>query len=288
MESGQVRWAGQDISNMPAHLRRFGLMFQDYALFPHLNVVRNVAFGLEMLNLKEDAIQANVQDALDLVGLRGFEERDVNGLSGGEQQRVALARSLAPRPRLLMLDEPLGSLDRALRERLLADLQRILARTKQTAIYVTHDQEEAYAVAGRIVVMDAGRAVQVGAPEEIYRRPASVFVARFLGLTNLFRGEVVDGRLVTAVGDLPFDDDIKGEVTVLLRPDAATLDGQAGLWLRGVVREKSFRGGAQRVRVRLRGEELAFDFPGNAGLPGVDEEIALGFDPQTAIQVFAE
>ena len=143
------------------------MMFQDYALFPHLNVARNVGYGPKMQGRNSSEVEAEVREALALVGLAGFEGRDVSTLSGGEQQRVALARALAPRPRLLMLDEPLGALDRALRERLLDELHGILRNLRQTAIYVTHDQEEAFALADRVLILCAGKAVQAGTPGEI-------------------------------------------------------------------------------------------------------------------------
>src|SRR5512136_2275132 len=188
-DSGQVLVEGQDISGVPVHRRGFGLMFQDLALFPHKNVRDNVAFGLRMAGLDLQAIDARVSEVLELVGLAGFEQRDVNQLSGGEQQRVALARSLAPRPRLLMLDEPLTSLDRTLRERLMNELRDILTRVGQTAIYVTHDQQEAFALADRVVILNAGRVAQIGTPLQVYGHPADAFVAHFLGLTNLVRGQ---------------------------------------------------------------------------------------------------
>ncbi len=189
-DQGEVLWAGESLAATPAHQRGFGLMFQDFALFPHRDVFGNVAFGLQMAKWSSAQIELRVREVLELVGLPGFERRDVNTLSGGEAQRVALARSLAPGPRLLMLDEPLGSLDRTLRERLVIDLRQILRQSHQTAIYVTHDQEEAFIIADRVVVMNAGRVEQTGPAQEIYRQPAGVFVARFLGLNNLIPGEV--------------------------------------------------------------------------------------------------
>jgi ABC-type Fe3+/spermidine/putrescine transport system ATPase subunit len=164
-DSGQVLVDGEDVTPVSPHLRGFGLMFQEYALFPHKDVFGNVAFGLQMQGLSRDPVTARVTEVLELVGLVGFERRDVNQLSGGERQRVALARSLAPQPRLLMLDEPLGALDRALRERLMDELPDILRRAGVTAITVTHDQEEAFALADRVVLMRAGRVVGGGLPE---------------------------------------------------------------------------------------------------------------------------
>ncbi len=288
-DEGEVRWDGKSLAGVPPHKRGFGLMFQDFALFPHMDVFDNVAFGLRMAELSKEMIGERVGETLELVGLPDFGGREVSTLSGGEQQRVALARSLAPQPRLLMLDEPLGSLDRRLRERLLTELQNILHKITQTVIYVTHDQEEALAVADRVVVMNAGRVAQMGTPEAIYRRPASVFVARFLGLDNLLSGEArqVGGQYVaaTAVGDLPLPEAAQGRVTVLLRPEGARLDVQGDFQITGVVKERSFRGNAFRVGVEAGGVQLRFDFPASAAVPEAGEKIKLGFDFQEAVQV---
>jgi ABC-type Fe3+/spermidine/putrescine transport system ATPase subunit len=163
-DHGEVHWDGMPLAGMPAHKRGFGLMFQDYALFPHLSVARNVAFGLEVAKQERQAIESRVDEMLALVGLEDYAQREPDTLSGGEQQRVALARALAPGPRLLMLDEPLGALDRALREDLLKELRYILQQIHQTALYVTHDQEEAFSIADRVAVMRLGRTEQVGTP----------------------------------------------------------------------------------------------------------------------------
>jgi ABC-type Fe3+/spermidine/putrescine transport system ATPase subunit len=221
-----------------------------------------------------------------LVGLPGFEHRQVTELSGGEQQRVALARALATKPSVLMLDEPLGSLDRALRERLLEDLRKILRAAKQTTLYVTHDQEEAFTLADQVVVMRRGQVVQVGTPQEIYCRPNSVFVARFVGLNNILSGEARDGMASTDVGDFPVDESLTGKIDVLLRPDQAMLNSTGEVQITGKVSELTFRGETTRMTVVLNEARLQFDFPTGADLPGVGEQITLGFDPLDGLQFF--
>jgi thiamine transport system ATP-binding protein len=188
-DAGVLRWEGTDLADVPVHQRGFGLMFQDYALFPHRTVSANVAFGLEMMHWSQAEISARVDAVLSLVGLDGYGARTIGRLSGGQQQRVALARSIAPAPRLLMFDEPLGSLDRGLRDRLVVELQEILERIRATSIYVTHDQEEAFALADRVVLLRDGRIEQVGSPEDLWSRPQSPFAARFMGFRNLLTTE---------------------------------------------------------------------------------------------------
>ncbi|MBM3693779.1 MAG: ABC transporter ATP-binding protein [Actinobacteria bacterium] len=179
--AGTVTWAGEDLRRVPPHLRRFGLMFQDHALFPHRDVAGNVAFGLRVQGLPSAEVRARTEAGLAAVGLAGFGARSVRELSGGEQQRVALARALAPEPRLLMLDEPLGALDRALREHLVDELRALFARRERAVLLVTHDHEEAFALADRVVVLHAGRVEQDDDASTVWSRPASAFVARFLG-----------------------------------------------------------------------------------------------------------
>jgi ABC-type Fe3+/spermidine/putrescine transport system ATPase subunit len=285
--SGAVRFAGQPIDAVPPHLRGFGLMFQDYALFPHRNVAENVGFGLRMQSLPRGQIAARVAEMLALVGLEGYDARRVYELSGGERQRVALARSLAPNPRLLMLDEPLGALDRALRERLLDDLRAILKRVGVTSIYVTHDQAEAFAIADWLVLMNAGRIEQQGRPEAVYRRPVSAFAARFLGLANLVAGTVLDVEpagavlLDTPLGRLSAADWASGtrlgdQVIAVLRPEAAApaAPDQANV-IRGTIVRRSFRGSRTRLTVRhAGGQELEFELD-SAELHDVGQPIAL-------------
>lgn len=202
-DAGHVIFEGRRLDRVPVHVRGFGLMFQDFALFPHKDVAANVAFGLRMQRISRHEVASRVTEMLDLVGLAGYESRRVFDLSGGEQQRVALARSLAPGPRLLMLDEPLGSLDRALREELMNDLRTILQQVGVTALYVTHDQQEAFALADRLLIMKQGHIVQQGHPQSTYRYPASAWVARFLGLSNLLPGRIVALREAEADGSQP-------------------------------------------------------------------------------------
>ncbi len=290
-DSGDVLWEGQSLLNVPIHQRGFGLMFQDYALFPHQNVTENVGFGLRMSRQSKTDIIERVSWALRLVGLEGFEKRDVNTLSGGEGQRVALARALAPGPRLLMLDEPLGALDRALRERLLDDLRAILRSLNQTALYVTHDQEEAFALADRIVVMRAGRIVQIGTPETLYAHPASPFVARFLGLTNLLDVQNIHDNLVQTlcgefyIGNAPFSmRDVHLPITnyqLLIRPDAARLTGTLNP-LEVRILARAFRGASIRLTVQAEaGLPLNFDFPtGIQAWPNVGERVTLWLEPE--------
>ncbi|MHA7133810.1 ABC transporter ATP-binding protein [Oerskovia turbata] len=178
---GTVSWDGRDLAGVPVHRRGFGLMFQEGQLFPHRDVAGNVAFGLRMTGVRRGATAGRVAELLDLVGLAGYGPRPVATLSGGERQRVALARALAPEPQLLLLDEPLSALDRGLRDRLAGDLRAALVATGTTALFVTHDHDEAFTVADRVAVMDAGRLVQVAAPEDLWRAPASRRVAEFLG-----------------------------------------------------------------------------------------------------------
>jgi thiamine transport system ATP-binding protein len=288
-DGGEVRWDDRSLRGVPPHRRGFGLMFQDLALFPHMNVFANVSFGLRMADEAERRIQARVDEVLGLVDMRAYADRDVNTLSGGEQQRIALARALAPEPRLLMLDEPLGALDRGLRERLLVELHRILKGIGQTAIYVTHDQEEAFALADQVAIMREGKFIQVDKPQAIYRRPRSIFVARFLGMINILEGSVDfrDGRAMarTSLGEIPIPDSDTNQVHVLLRPDAARLGSEEGIRLEGRVLERSFRGGTYRAIIQAGGERLSFDFPSHFAVPPPGELLRFSIDPQVGVQL---
>jgi ABC-type Fe3+/spermidine/putrescine transport system ATPase subunit len=285
-DRGQILLDGEDVTYTPPHRRPFGLMFQDYALFPHKDVFGNVSFGLRMEGWERDAVHARVAEVLALVGLTGFERRDVNQLSGGERQRVALARSLAPQPRLLLLDEPLGALDRTLRERLLDELPAILRRAGVTAMTVTHDQEEAFAMADRVLVMRDGRVVQEGPPGRVYRHPASAWVARFLGLTNLVPARVAGkGRVETDLGELLVDqaggDDPSRPVPLLLiRPESAQ-PGDGGInHVTGVVVKRTFRGSHFQLDIRFSSDVvLTFEWTTGHEIPQVGDRVGLVLDP---------
>ena len=270
-EGGQILWDGVDQAPIPVHQRGFGLMFQDYALFPHRTVAENVAFGLKMQGVSGPPAERRVGEALEKVHMSGFAQRRVTDLSGGEQQRVALARALVPQPRLLMLDEPLGALDRGLREQLLEELRRVLAETAIPAIYVTHDQEEGFAIADRLALLREGRVVQTGAPPEVYRYPADAEAARFLGLTNLLAGEVAGLQPLTvrtALGAFRAEADprrtfgLGQRVQVLLRPLHAQLlpgaDAAGAGHLDGRVVDVLFRPEGFRVTLDCAGERLQF------------------------------
>ena len=291
-DQGELHWHGNSIMDMPTHKRGFGLMFQDFMLFPHRKVDANIAFGLEMLKWNETEIKAQVTKMLAFVGLSGYGHRSIDTLSGGEQQRVALARSLAPSPKLLMLDEPFSSLDRTLRERLIPDLRKILRQLNQTALYITHDQEEAFGLADRVVLMNKGCVAQIGTPESIYSQPETEFVARFLGLKNIFTGTLLNDEIQTEFGNFlaPMvrrqSDRIDGkEITLLLRPDQVQIKPKGDYKLKGVIRERTFRGGLTTMVVNIHGKKLSLEFQSGHLLPEAGETVNLDFDPDKAFQI---
>jgi ABC-type Fe3+/spermidine/putrescine transport system ATPase subunit len=193
-DSGRVVVEGEDVTNLPPERRRFGMVFQHYALFPHMTVGENVAFGLEAQKLPREDVARRVAESLAAVDLQGFESRRIAEISGGQQQRVALARALAPRPRVLLLDEPLSNLDPTLRERTRRELKRIIRRVGITTLFVTHEQEEAFDLGDRVAVMNAGRLEQVGSPEALYEEPATRFVATFVGRASVLPGQWLASR----------------------------------------------------------------------------------------------
>jgi thiamine transport system ATP-binding protein len=260
-DAGRVLLAGRDATSVPPHRRGVGVVFQDQALFDHRDVRGNVAFGLRMQGAPREEIARRVTELLELVGLAGFERRSLATLSGGERQRVALARALAPEPRVLLLDEPLGSLDRPLRERLLGDLERIFDTLGVTALYVTHDLAEAFALGDRVAVLRRGRVAQVGTPDELWGRPASEEVARFLGQAN-----VRDG--------------------VAIRPEAVSLarvrDGEGG---NGVVEQAVRQGATVRVVVKLDGGETLEAALAEVEHPQPGDRVSVEIDPAGVVEL---
>ncbi|WP_460069955.1 ABC transporter ATP-binding protein [Streptomyces sp. YKOK-I1] len=269
LDSGRVLLDGRDQTGVPAHRRELGLMFQDHQLFPQRDVGGNVAFGLRMHGASRKEQQERVRELLDLVGLPGADRRAVAALSGGEQQRVALARALAPRPRLLMLDEPLGQLDRSLRERLVVELRELFGRLGTTVLAVTHDQGEAFALADRVVVMRDGRIAQSGTPVDVWQRPADAFVARFLGFENVVEANVSGEAAVTPWGKVPVPEGSpQGPCTLLVRPAGVRLV-PADEGLRCTVAARTFKG--THVAVHLQPE----------GAPRLEAACALREAPAT-------
>jgi thiamine transport system ATP-binding protein len=282
LDAGRVLWDGVDLVDVPPHRRRFGLMFQEYALFPHRDVRGNVEFGLRMAGLGRDARARRVDEVLDLVGLTALRDRRVAGLSGGEQQRVALARALAVEPRLLMLDEPLGALDRPLREHLVHEIRTLLDSTPLLGLYVTHDHEEAFSIADRVVVMRAGRVVQTGTPTAVWQRPADEWTAAFFGFGSPVDGELGARGLRTPWCTLPgyAAERAPGGVRVVLRPDALRID--PGGPVSGRVTERVFRGDRAEVTVEAAGSLLRARVP-ERDAPVVGELVRFAIDADAVL-----
>ena len=303
-DEGEITFDGRVLDRVPPRDRGFGLMFQDLALFPHMDVAGNVSFGLRMQRRDAAAVSARVNALLRLVGLEDFQKRKVHELSGGERQRVALARSLAAEPQLLMLDEPLGALDRALREALQTQVRGILKALGQTAIYVTHDRDEAYAMADSMVIMEQGEVVQAGTPEELYTAPRSELVARSMGIRNVLRGQragqegeathlqtevgfvagVLQGGELRAAGDaLAFIDERR--ITVGARTDARSTPGRN--LLDGTVESRRFQAGEIEVVVRLGDARLSCLLKSGGDIPSAGDEVTLDI-PHDAVRIVAQ
>jgi iron(III) transport system ATP-binding protein len=280
-QSGRVLVDGQDISRIPPWERNIGMVFQNYALWPHMTVWQNVAFGLEERKLPRAEIERRTADALDLVGLRDFAARRPSQISGGQQQRIALARTIAIEPKVLLLDEPLSNLDAKLRVHMRTELLALQRKLGITTIFVTHDQEEALSIADRVAVLDQGVIQQVGTPVDLYDTPANRFIATFVGTINLLRG-----TLETAGGGTVFRSDALGAIAlagraasagpaeIAIRPHAIQLaapgtapDGGRS-WLDGTVAEREFLGEFVRYNVKVGSMELVVDQPHYMGEPG--------------------
>jgi ABC-type Fe3+/spermidine/putrescine transport system ATPase subunit len=271
-DEGSIEFNKQDITRVPSEQRGFGMVFQNYALFPHMNIFENVAFGLRARHLSKDEIVGRVREALSLVNLGGYEQRRVDELSGGQQQRVAIARAIAIQPLLLLFDEPLSNLDAALREKTRQELRELITRLGLTALYVTHDQEEAFALCDRISVMDAGALLQTGTPRELYEQPNQITVASFIGRNNLVKAKSLkqeDGgyvvqtltgnhRLKVAATEIydGIDDD---SFTLAIRPEKLRVTAQessAENTLAAQIKEINYAGATTRLKLDAAGLDL--------------------------------
>lgn len=292
-DSGSIIFSGRDLAGIAPHKRNFGMMFQEYALFPHKNVRENIAFGLEMQQCPAARLQLRVDAMLDLVGLRQLAHRSIDELSGGERQRVALARSLAPEPQLLLLDEPLGSLDRTLRDRLTIEIRTILKSLGVTTIFVTHDQAEAFSIADKVAILHQGVLQQIGDPETLYRQPKNTTVAAFLGFTNLLEGSIdAAGLCHCPVGKLVVTaapSEARENITLLIRPegtkmkDPATDSAVSSPLLSGTIIARLFLGSSYRVTLQCGQQALTFDLPIDPPPGQLGEWITLAVNPAAIV-----
>lgn len=287
-DKGTVRLAGQDITRMPPQQRNLGMVFQNYALFPHMNVYDNVAYGLRRRRWTEAKIKAKVVEALHLVQLSDYEERRIHELSGGQQQRIALARSLVIEPKLLLLDEPLSNLDARLRANMRDEIRHIQRTLNITTIYVTHDQEEAMSIADRIAVMNRRLVEQIGPPREIYEQPATQFVADFIGRINFIHGRIVEGSLLLLGKRFPIlsKEWPEGtEVICAIRPERLRIQQASSSLVNAIVQDATYFGAVVRYHVVLKsgdseGTELNVEasYPWAAYEPGEQVGISLRFE----------
>jgi ABC-type Fe3+/spermidine/putrescine transport system ATPase subunit len=273
VDGGRIRFDAEDVTGLPPQRRGTAMVFQNYALWPHMTIFENVAYGLRLHRVPEAEITRRVRKVLELVeigSLADVESRKPAALSGGQQQRVALARALVVEPKVLLMDEPLSNLDAKVRQRLRGELRRLQRQVGITAIYVTHDQEEALALADIVVLMDQGRVVQLGTPQDIYLRPATAFAAEFLGVSNQLEGEAAEGHLLLAGQTVRYAGPVRGKVTVIFRaadvqmedPSAPAREGREGmLALSGVLEESLFLGAHYRHYVRVGSSLLLADSP---------------------------
>jgi putative spermidine/putrescine transport system ATP-binding protein len=254
--AGSIQIDGSDVTNRPPNRRNVGMVFQSYALFPNMNVAENIAYGLKVHGVDAGRRAKRVDEMLQMMQIAELRERRVTELSGGQRQRVALARAIAVQPRVLLLDEPLTALDALLRERLRIEIDVLLHSLGITSAYVTHDQGEAMAIGDRIAVMNKGAIVQIGSPREIYYKPATAFVADFIGTMNRVRGTVADGFLALAGGRIPWTQGGTGALEVLFRPNDARIVPAAEAELRGEVAQQFFLGDRTRLHVTGAADRL--------------------------------
>jgi len=291
VDGGRVLFGGEDVTLLPPQARGTAMVFQSYALWPHMTVSDNVAYGLRLKGLPEEEVRARVEKVLRLVEighLAGVMDRKPAALSGGQQQRVALARALVVEPRVLLMDEPLSNLDAKVRQRLRVEVRRLQKAVGITAIYVTHDQEEALAIADTVVLMDQGQVVQMGSPQEIYFQPRTAFAAEFLGVSNQLRGTAEAGGLAIGAQRLAYTATVRGPAIMVFKASDATLvrgglPGEPGeVALRGSLEERLFLGAVYRHYVRVEGETVMVD-----GAEPVDPGPVTLCIPAAKLQVYA-
>ena len=289
-QTGQVLLDGQDVAGLPPWKRDVGMVFQSYALWPHMTVAKNVAFGLEERRLPRREINAKVAEALELVGLAAYADRRPAQLSGGQQQRVAVARTIVIEPKVLLLDEPLSNLDAKMRVSVRRDLRALQQRLGLTTIFVTHDQEEANTICDRIAVMEAGTIRQVGTPMELYERPDNLFVAGFLGSANILDGKAANGVFEVVGGarlPVPGGTQVPAGAKLVFRPQHATLSAAGAL--RGPVVHREFLGATVRYGVRVADSEILVDAPFQSGsdLHAVGDTVGIALPPERALYLAA-
>lgn len=282
-DAGAVHLAGQDITRLPPQRRNVGMVFQNYALFPHMNVYDNVAYGLRRRKVPRARLQTKVAESLRLVRLSGYEERRIHELSGGQQQRVALARSLVIEPRLLLLDEPLSNLDARLRADMRDEIRRIQRALDITTIHVTHDQEEAMSIGDRIVVMNSGRIEQIGTPQEIYEQPASQLVTDFIGRVNLLRGRIAKGNLLLLGRHFQIPEKKWAEGTKVIcaiRPERVQMEETTPSLICATVKDATYLGAVVRYLVTVESDdsqtvELHVEVPSPSAVHASGEQVGL-------------
>jgi len=291
LDGGRILFGVEDVTALPPQARNTAMVFQQYALWPHMTVFDNIAYGLRLRKLSAAEVRARVEKVLDLVEIgriAGVTERRPGELSGGQQQRVALARALVVEPRVLLMDEPLSNLDAKVRQRLRAEVRRLQKAVGITTVYVTHDQEEALAIADTVVLMDGGRVVQAGTPQDVYFRPENAFAAEFLGVSNQLSGTADADGLSVGTQHVSYSGPLRGPVTIVFKATDAILadsgvaaDGRHAV-LRGMLEERLFLGSAYRHYVRVEGESLMID-----GAEPVDHGPVTVRVPMARLQIYA-
>nr|CAD6602828.1 ABC transporter ATP-binding protein [Rhizobium sp. Khangiran2] len=292
---GTISIDGRDQSRLKTNQRNIGMVFQAYALFPNMNVFDNVAFGLKVAGTPKAQIEARVKEMLALIRLEHLADRYPYQMSGGQQQRVALARALAPKPQLLLLDEPLSALDAKIRISLREEIRQIQRQLGITTVFVTHDQEEALSISDRIVVMNAGRADQIGTPSEIYNRPTTRFVASFVGTLNMIDAKVEDsaaqtvriGDQVVKLREMPGNHKAGEPILLALRPEAGSISEGGDSALQGTVLSSSFLGSVVRTKIDVGGNAISFDMfnAPDLRMPAPGERVTLNFSAQDLLVV---